>query len=259
MHECDADHVITATRGNHGQSVAMAAKLTGKTATVYVPQNNSVSKNNSMRCLGATLIEYGRDFNETHEQAQKVAQEENVHFVPSFDRRLMVGVATYALELFEHVSDLHTVYVPIGLGSEICAVIAAREAMGLGRTEIVGVVAENAPAYALSFEQEKIVETTSADTIADGVAVRIPNAQALDIIVQHASRIVQVSEAEIAQAMRHYFTDTHHIVEGAGACTLAALLKEQSKMAHKKVAVIASGGNVDLDLYTDILCGNGPV
>ena len=255
MQTCEADHVITATRGNHGQSVAMAAGLFGKKVSVYVPRNNSVSKNNAMRALGATLIEHGRDFSETHDEARRIASEKNLHLVPSFDRRLVVGVSTFALELFEHVTDLDSVYVPIGMGSEICAVIAAREALGLNRVEIIGVVAENAPAYALSFAQNKLIETDSAITIADGLAVRIPNAEALDVIFQYVARIVEVSEQQIAEAMRHYFTDTHHVVEGAGASTLAALIKEKNTMQGKKVAIIASGGNVDIDLYMRILSG----
>ena len=246
------DRVITATRGNHGQSVAFAAGLFGKSATVVFPHGNSASKIAAMRALGAELIEYGRDFSEAHEYAHQQARQQGLHFVPSFDRKLVVGVASYALELFQAVPNLNAVYVPIGLGSEICAVIAAREALGID-VEIIGVVAENAPAYALSFEQGKVVKTDSADTLADGVAVRIPNREALEIILEYVSRIVRVSELQIASAMRHYFTDTHHVVEGAGASTLAALLKEKNLMAGKRVAIIASGGNVDLNLYMSIL------
>ncbi len=253
INECDAPHVVTATRGNHGQSIALAAQLAGKKATVYVPYNNSESKNNAMRAFGANLIEHGKDFSEAHDHARKTARKKNLHFVPSFDRRLVVGVATMAVELFDAVPDLDAVYVPIGLGSEICAVIAAREAMGLSHIDIVGVVAENAPAYALSFAQRQPVTTDSADTIADGVAVRIPDKTALDIIVRHAARVVQVSENEIAEAMVHYFTDTHHVIEAAGACSLAGMLKEKTQMRGNNVAVIASGGNVDPTLYLNIL------
>jgi len=258
MFECDAPHVVTATRGNHGQSVALAAALTGKKTTVYVPYNNSETKNIAMRAWGADLVEYGEDFSEAHDRARQAARDQNLHLLPSFDRKLVVGVSTYAFELFDKVPDLDAVYVPIGLGSEICAVIAAREAMGLSHIQIIGVVAENAPAYALSFEQKRPVETKSANTIADGVAVRIPDNTALDVIVQYAARVVQVSEKQIAQAMRHYFTDTHHVIEGAGACTLAALLKEKQTMRGKKTAVIASGGNVDAKLYRSILSGWTP-
>ena len=244
--------VITATRGNHGQSVAYAAGLFGKSATVVCPHGNSASKNAAMRALDAELIEYGRDFSEAHEYARQQARQQGLHFVPSFDRELVVGVASYAMELFLAVPFLNVVYVPIGLGSEICAVIAAREALGID-VEIIGVVAENAPTYALSFEQRKVVTTESADTLADGIAVRVPNRGALKIILKYVSRIVRVSELQIASAMRHFFTDTHHVVEGAGASTLAALLKEKELMAGKRVAIIASGGNVDLDLYVSIL------
>ena len=246
------EQVITATRGNHGQSVAYAAQLFGCKATVVIPHGNSKAKNEAMRALGANLIEHGRDFSEALNFAGREAKERKLHFVPSFDRKLVVGVSTYALELFQHAANLDALYVPIGLGSEICGVIAVREALGLD-VEIIGVVAENAPTYALSFEQKQVVETESADTFADGVAVRVPNTEALEIILANVSRVVQVSEFEIAQAMRHYFTDTHNVVEGAGASTLAALEKEKSVMRGKRVAVIASGGNIERGMYARIL------
>ncbi len=248
----DTDHVICATRGNHGQSVAYAAKINGTNATVVVPHGNSVAKNAAMRAFGATLIESGKDFTEAHLHAQQLATDMGCHFVPSFHRHLVVGVATCGLELLNAVTNLDAVYVPIGLGSEICAMIAAREALGL-ETEIIGVVADNAPAYALSFQQGKRLTTDTADTIADGVAVREPNQEALTIIQQFVTRIVPVTEAEIAASMRIYFTDTHHVIEGAGAISLAALIKERSQMTGRCVGVIASGGNVNLDLYRRIL------
>ncbi len=248
------DEVICATRGNHGQSVAYAARLFDIQATVVAPHGNSQAKNASMRAFGAKLIEHGRDFNEAHQYARTLAAEQNHHFVPSFHRQLIVGVASCGLELFQKVSDLDIVYVPVGLGSEICAMIAVREALGLS-TEIVGVVADNAPSYALSFEQGKMISTSTANTIADGVAVREPNQEALDIVQSHVSRFVRVSESAIADAMRIYFTDTHHVIEGAGAISLAALIKDSSEQASKRVGVIASGGNVNLDLYCAILNG----
>ncbi len=250
--------VICATRGNHGQSVAYAARLYNMTATVVVPQCNSTAKNAAMRAFGATLIEHGRDFSDAHEFARQLAAEQNLHLVPSFHRQLVVGVATCGLELLTQVAGLDIVYVPIGLGSEICAMIAAREALGLS-TEVVGVVADNAPAYALSVERGTPVHTESAATIADGVAVRIPDAEALAVIQQHATRIVRVTEQEIAEAVRIYYTDTHHVIEGAGAVTLAALIKEKSRLTDRRTAVIASGGNIDLDLYCDILRGGSPL
>ena len=251
------DHVISATRGNHGQSIAYAAGLFGKKATVVAPHGNSQSKNRAMCSFGAELIEYGADFNEAHEYAHLRAAELNLHFVPSFHVKLVTGVASYALELFRAVRDLDAVYVPIGLGSEICAVIAAREALGLN-CEIIGVVAENAPSYALSFEQGNPVVTDSAETFADGVAVRVPDKQALELILEYASRVVMVSEVQIADAIRSYFTDTHHVIEGAGAVALAALIKEKYRMSGMRVAVIASGGNIDSVLFQGILNSTFP-
>ena len=251
------DHVITATRGNHGQSIAYAAGLFGKKATVVAPLGNSTSKNRAMRSFGAELIEYGADFSEAHEYAHSRAAELNMHFVPSFHINLVTGVASYALELFRAIDDLDAVYVPIGLGSEICAVVAARQALGL-KAEVIGVVAENAPTYARSFEQGKPVATDSADTFADGVAVRIPDEQALNIILEHVSRVVTVSEQQIADAVRNYFSDTHHVIEGAGASTLAALIKEKERMSGMRVGVIASGGNIDASLFQGILNSTFP-
>ncbi len=255
MADLDTSRVICATRGNHGQSVAYAARIFGMQATVVVPKDNSAAKNTSMRAFGATLVEYGRDFTEAHEYAHHLAIEQNFHFVPSFHRNLVVGVATCGLELLKCVPELDEVYVPVGLGSEICAMIAVREALGL-KTEIIGVVADKAPAYALSFEKGQVVSTDSADTFADGVAVRVPDAEALSIMTQHVSRFIRVTEREIADAMRFYFTDTHHVVEGAGASSLAALIKDESRSDNRRAGVIASGGNVNLDLYWKILNGS---
>ncbi len=251
------DQVICATRGNHGQSVAYAARLFNKQATIVVPKGNSTTKNAAMRAFGGTLIEWGHDFLEAHNFAQQLAEERELHFVPSFHHQLVIGVATGGMELLTHVPDLDIIYVPIGLGSEICAMIAAREALGLS-AEIVGVVADNAPAYALSFEQDKPVCTATANTFADGIAVRGVDAEALAIIRQHVMRIIRVTEREIADAMRIYFTDTHHVIEGAGAAALAGLIQEKSQLTDRRVGVIASGGNVNLDLYREILRGNLP-
>ncbi len=255
LSQIPASDVITATRGNHGQSVAFATRIRGKKTTVVVPHNNSKSKNASMRALGAEIIEHGQDFSEAHEYAHQRAKEQGLHFVPSFDRKLVVGVATMGLELFQAVSQLDAVYIPIGLGSEICAVIAVREALGL-KTEIIGVVAENAPAYFLSFNLRRVVTTSSANTLADGIAVRIPNAESLDIILQHVSRVVKVSDSEITGAVHGYFDDTHQLIEGAGAASLAALLKEKERMKGKRVAVIASGGNIDKELFRRIMASD---
>jgi threonine dehydratase len=248
----DIAGVITATRGNHGQSIAVGAQRAGLAATVVVPHGNSTEKNAAMRAFGAELIEHGHDFQESYEYAMGLAEERKLYPLRSFHPWLVAGVSTYALELFRAVSDIDTVYVPIGLGSGISGVISARNVLGL-KTKVVGVVAENAPSYALSFEAKRAVPTNSADTIADGMACRVPDEAALDVIWQGAERIVRVSEAEIRAAMRHYFTDTHNVAEGAGAAALAALLQERTAMRDKRVALILSGGNVDRSLFAEIL------
>ncbi|MGY8997235.1 MAG: threonine dehydratase [Alphaproteobacteria bacterium] len=248
----DVHGVLAATRGNHGQSVAFAAARAGLPATVVVPRGNSVEKNAAMLALGAVLIEEGHDFQASLEFAQVHAREHGLHMLPSFHDDLVSGVASYGLELFDSHDDLDTVYVPIGLGSGICAVLRARNALNQ-TTRVVGVVAENAPAYALSLAQGRPVSTNSADTIADGMACRVPNNDAVVEIAKGVERIVTVTDAEICQAMRHYFTDTHNVAEGAGAAPLAALIKERDAMAGRKVAVILSGGNVDRDVFAGVL------
>ena len=244
--------VIAATRGNHGQSIANAAKRVGLTATIVVPQGNSREKNAAMTAYGAELVEHGADFQEALEHAMALGAERKLHAVPSFAMGLVRGVATYALELFRGVSDLDTVYVPIGLGSGICSVIAVRDALGL-KTKVVGVTAEGAQAYALSFKAGRPVPTNQAVTVADGLAVRTPHPQAVEIVCKGADRIVVVTDAEIRAAMTHYYTDTHNLAEGAGAAALAALLQESRSMAGKKVAVVLTGGNVDRPVYAGII------
>jgi len=246
--------VIAATRGNHGQSIAFAAGRYGIGATIVVPQGNSREKNAAMRALGANLIEHGSDFQDALQFAADQARVMNLAMVPSFDPELVVGVASYALEFLQSVADLDTVYVPIGLGSGICGVIAAREALHL-KTTVVGVVAERAPTYALSFKAGQPVATDSAATFADGVACRVPDPRAVAIINRYADRIVTVTEDQIADAVRFYFSDTHNVAEGAGATPLAALIRERDQMAGRKVGLILSGGNIDRDLYTKILAG----
>jgi threonine dehydratase len=246
--------VVTATRGNHGQSVAFAARRAGLAATIVVPHGNSVEKNAAMRAFGCELIEHAHDFQAAYEYAMELAGERKLHPLRSYHPWLIAGVSTYALELFRSVSDIDTVYVPIGLGSGISGVIAARDALGL-KTRIVGVVAENAPAYALSFEARTPVSTNSADTIADGMACRVPDEGALACIFAGADRILRVSESEIRAAMRHYFTDTHNVAEGAGAAALAGLLQERDSMKGKRVGLILSGGNVDSQTFAKVLAG----
>ena len=248
----DVRGVVTATTGNHGQSIALAAARLGVDATIVVPHGNSIEKNRAMAGFGARLVEAGHDFQAAFEHATELAERENRHFVRSYDPLLVRGVASYGLELFRAVPDLDVVYVPIGLGSGISGVIAARDALRL-RTEIVGVVAANAPTYALSFAAGTPVSTNSADTMAGGLAVRLPDPEALDIIRRGAARIVTVSEAEMRRAMRIMFSDTHNIAEGAGAAALAAALQECGRLAGKRVAVVQSGGNIDRALFAEVL------
>jgi len=244
--------VISATRGNHGQSIALAASKVGIPATIVVPHGNSVEKNAAMKAFGANLVEAGHDFDAAKDAAMRLAEERGLAMVPSFHRDLVRGVATYALELFRAAPALDTVYVPIGLGSGICGTIAVRDALGLP-TKVVGVVSTEAAAYALSFAAGKVVATNSADTMADGMAVRGPDAEALGIILKGADRIVQVSDAEIGTAMRAYYEDTHQLTEGAGAAALAALQQERERMNGKRVGLVLSGGNIDRPVYLRVL------
>ncbi len=248
----DVAGVIAATRGNHGQSVAYAARAQGLKAVVVVPHGNSVEKNRAMRALGAELIEHGHDFNAAHDHAQTLAARDDLYMIPSFDPLLARGVATYSLELLRAAGNLDVVYVPIGLGSGIVGMVMARDALDR-RTEVVGVVAERAPAYALSFAAGKPVATNSAETMADGVAVRIPDPDAFETIRRGVARVVTVSEDEIKAAMRAYYTDTHNLAEGAGAAPLAALLKEKARMKGKRVGLVLSGGNVDAAVFRGVL------
>lgn len=249
--------IITATRGNHGQSIARAGAQFGLPVTILVPHGNSVEKNAAMRAFGAELIEFGSDFDEARVEADRLAAERNLHFVPSFHPWLVRGVATYALEFLGSLRDLDAVYAPIGMGSGICGLIATRDLLGL-KTQIIGVVAKNAPAYALSFEAEEVRETNDARTFADGMACRVPSEAALEIITSGAERIVQVSEDEIAEAVRAYYSDTHNLAEGAGAAALAALLQEREAMKGRKAGVVLSGGNMDAAVFGRILAGETP-
>ncbi len=244
--------VVTATTGNHGQSIALAATRLGIDATIVVPYGNSIEKNRAMEAFGARLVKAGHDFQAAFEHATQLAESEKRHFVRSWDPLLVRGVASYGLELFRAVPDLDVVYVPIGLGSGICGVIAVRAALRL-KCEVVGVVAANAPTYALSFAAGAPVSTNSADTIAGGLAVRVPDPEALDIILRGAARILTVTEAEMRRAMRILFSNTHNVAEGAGAAPLAAALQERHALAGKRVAVIQSGGNIDRALFAEVL------
>ncbi len=244
--------VIAATRGNHGQSVAFAATRHGLAATVVVPEGNSHEKNNAMRAFGAELIVHGGDFQEALEYARNLAQEKGLHLVPPFDFALVRGVVTYALEFFKAVPNVDAFFVPVGQGSGICSAIAARDALGL-RTQVIGVVAAAFPSYKVSFEAGTAISTPPAHTIADGVACRVPTEEALDEILRGAERFVSVTDEEIRSAMSAYYSDTHNVVEGAGAAPLAALLKEKERWKGRRVGLVASGGNVDRDVFREVL------
>jgi threonine dehydratase len=249
--------LVTATRGNHGQSVALAAARLGLPAVIVVPEGNSAEKNAAMEAFGGELVTAGKDFDESRVIAAQIQRERGYHFVPSFHPELVKGVATYAHELFASRPDLDVVYVPIGMGSGICGLITMRDLLGL-KTEIVGVVAANAPAFALSFEAGRVVSTKTARTFADGMACREPQIDPFEIVRKGAARIVTVSEDEIAEAVRILFTTTHNTAEGAGAAPLAALMKENERYQGKRAGIILSGGNIDMPVFAQILRGETP-
>ena len=244
--------VIAATRGNHGQSVAFAARRLGLRAVIVVPEGNAREKNAAMRALGAELIEVGHDFQAAREWAAARAEAEGLHMVPSYHPWLVAGVATGSLEFLRAVPDLDVVFVPVGMGSGLCAMIAARDALG-HRARVVGVVAERAPAYALSFSARAPVPTERADTFADGIATRSPDPDALALILAGAEQVVTVSEEAIRRAMRHYFTDIHQVAEGAAAAALAAAEENPGLAGGGKVGLVLSGGNVDREVYAAVL------
>ena len=246
--------VVAATRGNHGQGVAMAARLMGLNAVIVVPHGNSREKNRAMAAQGAELVEYGEDFQESLEFARGLARERGLAMVDSFHERLVMGTATYALEFLEGAPPLTRVYVPIGLGSSICGVCAARNALGLP-TEVVGVVSAESPSYALSFAARRVVEAPSKTRIADGLACRTPNALAMEVIWENVARVIEVADDEIEEAMRIYYEDTHNVAEGAGAAALAGALKE-SQSAKERIGIVLTGGNVDRDVYSKVLGAN---
>jgi threonine dehydratase len=241
--------IVSATRGNHGQSLAWAGRRYGVPVTVVAPHGNSVEKNAAMRAFGARLVEHGDDFETAREEAARLAACEGLEFAPSFTPDLVKGVATYSLELFRATPPLDALYVPIGLGSGICGAVLTRDLLGLS-TEIIGVQATGASAYARSFEEGRLVALNRAETRADGIAVRQPDADAFAIIRAGVSRIVAVPDDAIAAAIRAYWTDTHNLVEGAGAAPLAALLHERQTMRGRRVGLVISGGNIDLSLFS---------
>ena len=253
----DLKGIVTATRGNHGQSFAFACARNGLACTVVVPFGNSTEKNAAMRAFGAELIEHGRDFDEARERAEQISQERGYEYGKSFDKDLVLGVATYAHELFTAFGDLDVVYVPIGLGSGVCGVIGARDAMGL-KTRVVGVISERANMYRLSLEAGHPVSINSCVTFADGMAVRVPSAEAFEIIRRGADHLVEVSDDEIAEAVRVLYTDTHTLAEGAGAAALAALMKESASLRGKKACAVVSGQNIDRPWMATVLSGGTP-
>ena len=249
--------VLSATRGNHGQSLAYAAARAGVPATLFVPVGNSPDQNSAIAGFGARLIEFGKDFDDAKHEAFRVAAAQGLHFVPSFHRHLVLGVATYALELFRSGITLDAVYVGVGMGSGICGLIATRDLLGL-KTQIIGVSPIAAPASALSFAAGRAMTAASALTFADGLATREPNADAIAVICAGVSRWVEVSEHQIAEAMRIYYDDAHQISEGAGAAPLAALMQDSGRMRGKQVAVILSGGNIERARYLQVMRGETP-
>ena len=244
--------VIGATRGNHGQSVGFAARRHNIPATIVVPHGNSLEKNAAMRALGVKLIEHGDDFQESREFAQNLAEEQDLHLVPSFHPLLVAGVATYSLELFREVKNIDVAYVPIGLGSGICGMLAARDALNL-KTRVVGVVSAQARAYAKSFTAGIAIESPVTTRLSDGMACRVPEPQALELILKGVDHVVEVTDEEVAAAMRMMFECTHNVCEGAGAAALAAATQEKARLKDQKVAVVASGGNVDQDVFAEVL------
>lgn len=253
----EARGIVTATRGNHGQAQARAARAAGLTAKIVVPEGNSPEKNAAMRGFGGEVVVHGRDFDEARAEAMRLAEAEGLFAVPPFHPEIVRGVASYALELFAAAPALDVVYVPVGCGSGICGTIAARDALGLS-TEIVGVVSHHAEGAKLSFEAGRVVATETAATFADGLAVRVPVAEALAIYGRGASRLVSVSDDDIAEAMRVCYRETHNLAEGAGAAALAAVLQDREAVRGKAVAAILTGANVDADVLARVLAGGTP-
>ena len=253
--------IVSATRGNHGQSLAFAGRAAGVAVTIVVPRGNSPDKNAAMRGFGAELIEHGDDFQASREHSVRLADELGLEAVPAFHRDLCRGVATYAHELFTSAGELDAVYVPVGMGSGICGVITMRDLLGL-RTEVIGVVSELAPATALSFAAGQAVSTETSATFIDGVATRVPDPKAIEIILGGAARIVQITEDACADAVRLVMRCTHHLVEPAGAAALAGLLADRAaepgRVDGRRIGVIVSGGNMDAPMLAEILAGRTP-
>ena len=244
--------LISATRGNHGQSLSFSCKRAGLPLTIVVPENNNEDQNRAIKSFGTDLIIHGKDFEAARQYSLELQKSSGYLPIPPFCKELVLGVATYAYEFLSELKGLDTVYVAVGMGSGICGLIKTRDLLGLN-TKIVGVVAEGAPTFALSFEAKKIINTDGANTLADGVATSAPMKEAFEMILEGADRIVSVSETQIKHAMYQYYQTTHNLAEGAGSVPLAGLLKEKGLMAGKKVGVILSGGNIDFERYTQFV------
>lgn len=249
--------IVTATRGNHGQSIPFAARRHGVPVEVWIPEGNSTEKNAAMRAWGAELVVHGTDFEAARAACAASAEERGLHLIPPFHRDLVLGVATYALELLRAAPTLDVIYVPVGMGSGACGCILARDLLG-APTEVVGVVSAHADAYARSFETGAIVTTETAATFADGMACRAPWAEPLEMLRRGASRIVRVTDDEVAEAMRVLYADTHNVAEGAGAAAFAALMQERGRLAGRRAAAILCGGNVDASVFRTVLGGATP-
>lgn len=249
----DVAGIVTATRGNHGQSVGYAAQRTGVKACVVVPKGNSTGKNAAMRALGVELVEGGEDFQDSVELADRIAVERGWHRLPSYHPLLVAGVGTYALELLRAAPDVKTVFVPIGLGSGACGVIAARDALG-HQANVVGVVSAHAPAYARSLASGRPESHPVSTRIADGMACRTPVPAALAALAGGLARVVTVTDDEVEAAMRAFFSDTHNVAEGAGAASLAAAMQERGNL-DDEIALILCGGNVDADVFSKVIGG----
>jgi len=250
--------IITATRGNHGQSQARAAQAAGLEVVIVVPHGNSEEKNKAMLGFGAELIEFGEDFDTALGEARRLAEERALHMVTAFHPELVRGVASYGLELFDKAGELDAIYVPIGSGTGVCGTIAARDALGI-KTQVIGVVSTAAPAVKTALETGSLEPSPTANTFADGVAVREPNAEAFRYYSDRVARIIAVDDDLVAEAMRIIWTDTHNIAEGAGAVALAGLMSERNKMRGKRVGIILSGGNIDQSMLNTVLSGKTPL
>jgi threonine dehydratase len=225
--------------------------------TIVVPHGNSVEKNAAMRALGVQLVEHGEDFQAAREHALPLAAERGAHMVPSFHADLLRGVATYWWEFLRAVPHMQVAYVPIGLGSGACSAVAAKRALGHS-VRLVGVVSRHATTYADSFAAGQVVAAPVSTRIADGMAVRVADPQALALLMPHLDHLVQVGDDEVAAAMRALFTDTHNVAEGAGAAAFAAALQEKDALRGQCVGVPLTGGNVDAALFAQVLADETP-